>query len=104
VNPQLFGNLGQFDYSRLGPGDSPALAAPSGAYAYGQDPFQQNALQQMLSYISGMANQINPSGQKMGTGQGGIRGGWDPTVGGLTIGGGPAGMPVNPPYAGLPMF
>jgi hypothetical protein len=61
VNPQLFGNLGQFDYSRMGLGDSPALAAPLGAYAYGQDPFQQNTLQQMLSYISGMANQINPN-------------------------------------------
>jgi hypothetical protein len=58
MNPQMFGNLGQFNYGSLG--DSPALAAPSGAYAYGQDPFQQNALQQMLSYISGMANQINP--------------------------------------------
>ena len=85
MNPQLFGNLGQFDYSRLGQfeygkmpsGDSPALVPPVGAYAYEPNPFQPYSFQQILNYISGMANRINPNIDKPSPkpfGLGGVKG------------------------------
>jgi hypothetical protein len=68
MNPQMFGNLGMFNYGALG--DSPALGMPPAAAMPpgGQDPFANNQLQQFLRYISGIVAMPQQDNPRMGAG------------------------------------
>jgi hypothetical protein len=65
MNPQMFGNLGMFNYGALG--DSPALM-PMSPQQPGQDPFSNNQLQQFLRYISGIVAMPQQDNPRMGAG------------------------------------